>query len=292
MSKIKRVGCILLMLSIIEIAFSHTMLKVYADEMIANKNDKEIVTEEVQLLETESIDKSDLEKCRQILLEAGTPSEVLENSSDEQIEFIAEYLKEGEKYESMDNFEFESELVNNGISTYSLSSLSDKLIRVTIICYSYKNNGEIQYRFFPSFRWLSTNYGIKNDSFGFALYDGWEVVPGMPAQIAVYLKNSYGTTKSQIYYPIDASQYGYAYNFEAGTSVPNGYYEGHAVFYARKKKTNATNGITVKYVHDNSSWLSNITYGLSIGPASVAVSSDSPKLQVYSKNMTFAISYK
>ena len=292
MSKIKKAGCVLLILSIIEIAFSHTMLKVYAEEMIEDKDYKEIIANEIQLFENESIDKSDLEKCKQILLEAGTPNEVLEDSSDEQIEFIARHLKEGEKYESVDNYEFESELVNNGISTYSLSSLSDKLIRITIICYSYKNNGETQYRFFPSFRWLSTNYGIKNDSFGFALYDGWEVVPGMPAQIAVYLKNSYGTTKSQIYYPIDASQYGYAYNFTAGSSVPNGYYEGHAVFYARKKKTNATNGITMKYVHDNSSWLSSISYGLSIGPASISVSSDSSKLQVYSNNMTFAISYK
>lgn len=292
MNKIKRAVCFLLMMSMIEIAFSHTMLKVYAKEMREDKNDIEATANEIQLSEIENTSKGDLEKCKQILFEAGTPSEVLENSSDEQIEFIAGHLKEGEKYESIDNFEFESELVNNGISTYSLSSLSDKLIRVTVICYSYKNNGETQYRIFPSFKWLSANYGIKNDSFGFALYNGWEVVPDMPAQIAVYLKNSYGTTKSQIYYPIDASQYGYAYNFTAGTSVPNGYYEGHAVFYARKKKSNATNGITVKYVHDNSSWLSKITYGLSIGPASVAVSSDSSKLQVYAKNMTFAISYK
>lgn len=292
MSKIKKAGCVLLILSIIEIAFSHTMLKVYAEEMIEDKDYKEIIANEIQLLENENIDKSDLEECKQILLEAGTPNEVLEDSSDEQIEFIARHLKGGEKYESVDNFEFESELVNNGISTYSVSVLSDKLIRISVVCYSYKNNGETQYRFFPSFFWLATNYGIKNDSFGFALYDSWEVVPGMPAQMAVYLKNSSGTQQSLIYYPIEVSQYGYAYNFTGGAAVPNGYYEGHAVFYARKKNTNATNAIIVKYAHDSSTFLNGLSYGITIGPFTISFSTDSSKLQVYAKSMTFAISYK
>lgn len=292
MSIIKKAVCFLLILSIIEITFSHTMLKVHAEEIREYKDYKEITNNEIQLFKSGSIDKGDLEKYKQVLINAGTPSEVMEESSDEQIKFIAEHLGKGEKYESVDNFEFESELANSGISTYSLSNLSNKLISVTVTCYSSRTNGETQYRIFPSFKWLSSNYGIKNDSFGFALYEGWEAVPDTPAQIVVYLKNSYGTTKSQTYYPIEATQYGYAYNFTAGTSVPNGYYEGHAVFYARKKRTDATNAISVKYVHDNSSWLSNITYGLSIGPASVAVSSASSQLQVYSKNMSLAINYK
>lgn len=289
MSKIKKICSLILILSVIEITFSNTMLKVYAEERKDYKNKKQ--TEVVELLEEDKISEADIEQYKSILVEAGTPNEVLQDSSDEQIAFIAKNLREGETYEAIDNVEFDSELVNNNISTYSLSNLSDKLIRITVICYSYQNNGEKQYRFFPSFKWLSNGYGIDNDSFAFALYDSWEVVPDTPAQIAVYLKNSYGTQQSKIYYPVEASQYGYAYSFSSGISVPTGYYEGYAVFYARKKRSDATNGISVKYVHDSSSFL-NISYSLSLGPASISISSDSAKLQVYAKNMTFTISYK
>lgn len=192
----------------------------------------------------------------------------------------------GEIYESIDSFEFEPDLLNEKDSKDSEPGISDKLIRITIICYSYKNNGEKQYKFFPSFRWMATNYGIDNDSWVFALNEDWEIVAGMPAQAKVYLKNSSETKYGKIYYPIDASQYGYAYNFTDGIAVTNGYYEGYGVFYARKKNVDAKNEIFMTYVHDSSSLLNDASYILSIAPGLVSVSCDSPKIHVYEKIMT------
>lgn len=252
---------------------------------------KETEADDKQLNNGENISKADIKRYKEILLEAGTPREVLADSSDEQIAFIAENLKSGEIYEAIDSFEFEDELINDNNSANSESDLSNKLIRITIICYSYENNGEKQYKFFPSYRWLKTGYGIDNDSFGFAVYDGWEMVPDMPAKTKVYLKNSSKSKSVRIYVydPIDASQYGYAYSFTDGISVPNCYYEGYGVFYARKKEVNEVNEVSITYVHDNSSVLLDASYMLSIAPGEVSVSSDSSKLQIYSRVMTLNI---
>lgn len=113
----------------------------------------------------------------------------------------------------------------------------------------------------------------------------------MPAKTKVYLKNSSKSKSVRIYDydPIDASQYGYAYSFADGISVPNCYYEGYGVFYARKKEVNEVNEVSITYVYDNSSVLLDASYMLSIAPGEVSVSSDSSKLQIYSRIMTLNI---
>ena len=88
------------------------------------------------------------------------------------------------------------------------------------------------------------------------------------------------------YHAFNASQYGYGYRFKAGVPTPTGHFEGYGLFYARKKKQSATNGIIVKYVYANSS-LSTISYGVNIGAASISVSGDVDDLTVYAKNMSF-----
>lgn len=273
MSKIKKTCFFILLLSAIGIMVSYIILNTDKKSEVYSER-KETEADDKQLNNGENISKADIKRYKEILLEAGTPREVLADSSDEQIVFIAENLKSGEIYEAIDSFEFE-----------------DELIRITIICYSYQNNGEKQYKFFPSFRWLKTGYGIDNDSFGFAVNDGWEMVPDMPAKTKVYLKNSSKSKSVRIYDydPIDASQYGYAYSFADGISVPNCYYEGYGVFYARKKEVNEVNEVSITYVHDNSSVLLDASYMLSIAPGKVSVSSDSSKLQIYSRIMTLNI---
>lgn len=106
--------------------------------------------------------------------------------------------------------------------------------------------------------------------------------------MGVYLLrgNDDAICQSVTYNPVVASEYGYGYSFPAGNSVPTGYYEGHAVFYAKKKTVNSTKGISITYVHDNSR-LIKVSYGLNIGIASVSVSSGSSSLQVYSNNFLF-----
>lgn len=271
MKKNKKSRLILLALLIIGIILSYVILRIYDKGNYSEKKDLE--TDKEQSDSDKSINKADLERYKKILLNAGTPDEVLADISDEQIAFIAKDIKRGDIYEDMDSFEFE-----------------DKLISVTIICYSYENNGEKQYKFFPSFRWLKAGYGIENDSFGFAVHEGWEIIPGMPAQTEVVcLKNSFEVKNIKIYEPIDSSQYGYAYSFTNGIAMGDNYYEGYGVFYARKKEENGENKISITYVHDSSSVLENIEYGLIINEAGVFVSLDSAKLQEYSKDMLLSV---
>lgn len=271
MKKNKKSRLILPVLLIIGIILSYVILRIYDKGNYSEKKDMEADKEQSD--SDKSINKADLERYKKILLNAGTPDEVLADISDEQIAFIAKDIKRGDIYEDMDSFEFE-----------------DKLISVTIICYSYENNGEKQYKFFPSFRWLKAGYGIENDSFGFAVHEGWEIIPGMPAQTEVVcLKNSFEVKNIKIYEPIDASQYGYAYSFTNGIAMGDNYYEGYGVFYARKKEENGENKISIIYVHDSSSVLENMEYGLIINEAGVSVSLASPKLQEYSKDMLLSV---
>ena len=266
MRKIKKTEVFLLLLLIIGILVLFIMVKV-SDKEGKEDNEKETKTEDG------NVSKAYFEQCKKLLLALGTPGEILADCSEEQIIFIAENLKEGEIYEAVDSFES-----------------SDKLISMTIICYSYKNNGERQYKFFPSFRWLEEGCGIGNDSFGFALNEDWEIVPGMPEQMKVCLENSDGMKHDKTYQCVNAGQCGYAYSFEEGIAVPDSYYEGYGVFCARRKNIDvAAVEISMTYVHDNSNMLTDEAYSLNISPGLVSVSSDSPKLQVYAQNMTFTI---
>ena len=80
----------MLMLSIIGIIISYVILKVYDEKRNNNSENKEIDTDESQLIKGENISKDDVKQYKKILLDAGTPDEVLADSSDDQIAFIAE----------------------------------------------------------------------------------------------------------------------------------------------------------------------------------------------------------
>lgn len=174
----------------------------------------------------------------------------------------------------------------NAISTYGISTLSEDLLKVTVLCYRVSINGEWQYVFFPSFKWLKLGYSVDNDSFAFALYSGWEVVPEYTPTLTVNLVFQNDVLKSKAYRPTNASEYGYNFNIQWQTGLRIGSYEGNTMFYARKKDTNATAGISVKYVYDDS-WNYNISYGITIGDGVVAVSSTNKNLYVYAKNLPF-----
>jgi len=226
---------------------------------------------------------SELTKYERILYEAGTPKNVLAQISEGQQEFIVENLLDNAIYEGIENFECGTNTSNIARGN---ATLSESRIQVTVVCYQVYVNGERQFLFFPSFKWLETGTKISNDTFAFALYSGWEVVPNSSCHIKVNLINSSGVQQTVSHQPTDCSQYGYGYSFPGASSAPGGYYEGHAVCYARKKDSNATNGISVKYVHDTSRYF-NVAYGINIGVASIAVSSNSSYLEIYARNMNF-----
>lgn len=226
--------------------------------------------------------EEELSGYKEILSSFGTPENVINEVSESQLKFVADNLVAGASYDSMDSY-----VCSNNNKGMLRSILSGDRIKVTVLCYKATVNGERQYIIFPSFKWLETGTGIKNDTFAFALYSGWEMVPDSTAQINVKLVNSGGVRQSIVLQPEDASQYGYSYRFPYGTGAPQGWYEGNAICYAIKKQENATNGISVKYIHDCTSFCT-VSYGVTIGIASIAVTSaSSSNLEIYSRNMSF-----
>lgn len=237
---------------------------------------------------------NDMDECKEILLSVGTPQNVIDKISDSQLQYIASNLAREAIYESMNSFVCEDMFgkeEENTISTYAVSTLSEELIDVTVLSYRVCVNGEWQYIIFPSFKWLKPGYSIDNDSFAFALYSGWEVVPGYAPKITLNLVNSYGVQQTRNYGATDASQYGFCFNFQYGIRMYNGWHEGNTMFYAKKKNENATAGISVKYIYDNSKYF-DASYGISIGVASVSVSTNDKDVYVYARNLKFYNTYK
>lgn len=227
--------------------------------------------------------------CDEQLLDAGVPEYIINTMSDGQKEYISENLESGAVYESYDSYVLTPETAQSNVSTLSLSTLSDNRIKVSVICFAVTRKGEQQYEIFPSFEWLETGTAIRNDTFAFALYSGWEAVEDTVAKMTVYLSNSSGRQQSISYEATDASQYGYGFSIPSNNclAAPNGYYEGYAMFYARKKVSSATNALTVKYIHDTTSSAS-VSYSINIGVASVSVATDSFELEVFARNMSFS----
>lgn len=240
------------------------------------------------LLKAESISGNSDETLNfeQILLDAGTPEEVIAGFSTEQKEFIVNNLEHESVYEGND-ITYIINASNNTLGR-AVSVLPEELMSISVTCYSITvSGGEKQYQFFPTFKWKSVGYNIKNDTFAFSLYSGWEVVPESTAQLNIHLKNQTGVTQqTALYEPYCSFSSGYSFCFTHGWALPTGYHEGYGLFYARKKDSNATNGMSVKYVHDNSPNC-NISYGLSYKVGAIYVSSDDDEIQVYSKNLSF-----
>lgn len=227
----------------------------------------------------------------------GTPQSVIDEMDENYKAYICEKKVSGETYESFE----EDELYNNnpssskllgGINLCSVEELKSKDISVSIYATGVTIGGKKYVKLYPSFRWKKAA-SIKNDTFAFALYSGWECKPGSDVGLTVNAVNSFDVVQKQLELkPSDASEYGYAFGFPNTCSkLPGGgHYEGYAYFYARRKNKTATKAISMKYIHDTAS-LVETSYGVSIGVASVSVSSNSSKLQVYAKNVTFSYSY-
>ena len=119
-----------------------------------------------------------------------------------------------------------------------------------------------------------------------ALYPNWEVIP-QQNNLEVWNRNSNGDLLHHTSISAtDANSAGYAYQIPSTVGSLQGYYEGHAYLHAIKKSDDATHAISLKYV-DDTSWLSNISYGLSIGFMSISVSNGDDRLRVRAANHYF-----
>jgi len=242
------------------------------------------ISEKSYSKENENVASGILSRYDEILTVAGTPKEILNSFSNSQKKYIVENLKENAVYQSSKSYIIteDAENQNRDASTAFFSNLPKDLVEVTVSNYTVSVNGVEQEIIFPSFKWLKNGYSIGNDSFGFALHQGWYAVPDSNPNMAVYLSNAWGRQKSINYAPINATQYGYIFQLASGhgNSAPGGFYEGYAVFYAKKNKKDADDAISIIYVHDNSLNHS-ILYSIDLQCASLSISSEDSNLMVH-----------
>lgn len=211
-----------------------------------------------------------------LLLNIGTPEEVLNEYTLEEKTFIWENIKNDNP--TFISFENKEEIVeeNNKLRNVSNPNELKEKLKFTVTAFKTTKNGQSCVAIYPSFNWL-INDDVKNDYFGFALADGWEAIPNIDFVLKLFAYNGNNQVTNIIQYnsPSDISTYGAGYKIlDGGFSLPNGgHFRGMAVYYARKKDSRASNLIAFNYTHDNALFFSP-TYGVTIGPASICVSSN------------------
>lgn len=234
---------------------------------------------------------------RDILLNAGVPQNVLNDLSDGQIDFISKNIDYDAVYESYECSIIENgncadmlSQVHSGISVCSEESLERGQISVSVVSFSVKINGEKLTEIFPSFKWNDWGKGINNDSFAFAVDDGWTARSDYTEQMAVYVNYKDGTQSETpvVYLPCVNNKYGCSYTIprDKFTSSVNQCYEGHAIMYAQKEKSTARNVLRVKYMHNMSSKYSE--YSVTLGKLSISVKETDPvRLGVWEDTLPF-----
>ena len=264
------------------IAFAGTDVTEITDSI---GQDKLIYDDNMEVYISEHSDEEITESLKSI----GIPDDVLDNLSDACKDIIFNNIDENSEFE--DYVEKDASTNNNSLIGLRAVELSSSNLQYSVTTIKGSTNGEIIYTIIPSFKWkISTSLG--NDGFGFALYTGWEAVADMPVKLTMHLYNSQGTIAQTKTYsdPSSASQYGYGFKIPKSdcNAAPGGTYEGVAIFRARKKKSNATNSISLNYLHDKSSLLS-LSYSISLGVGSVAFSNSNSSTETYGKNISFNI---
>lgn len=270
----------ILCISICLLAILANATQTFGAVTVESKSDRKLV----YITEEDDYDK--------LLNEMGTPQSVIDNMDDNLKKYICENREQDETFEGYDKDAMVQTFVPNGIMPY-VSSLPSSDMTVSIYASQVILSGTKYVKIYPSFKWKKS-CSLSNDTFAFSLYSKWECKTGSDVALTLNAINSNGSVQHRTSLnPTDSTEFGYGFHVPSdyASQLPNGgYYEGYAYFYAKKKK-GATNGISVKYVHDSSA-KRNVSYGLSIGPASISISNNSDQLQVYSQNLGFSYSTK
>lgn len=229
----------------------------------------------------------------EMLINMGTPENVVENLDTNFKKYIYDNAESGEQFDGYTTEELNRNSYKiNRIAKYS-SNLSESDMTVSIYATGVVKNGIKYVKIYPSFCWKKS-VSISNDTFALSLYSGWECKGNDNVELVVSAVCGTGAIQQKhTFKPTDAAESGYAFQIpnDYGKQLPgNGHYEGYGHFLVRRKKSKATKSISVKYIHDDSSNYS-VSYGISIGPASISVSGDTDKLQIFAKNINFSYSY-
>ena len=233
-------------------------------------------------------------RCDEVLQSLGTPESVLDDLDENFKQYICANLEKGEKFDSYTNQDLREEnlIETKKVATY-ISTIPSSDIKVSLYATGIVKNGKKYVKIYPSYIWKKS-CDIGNDTFAVSLYSGWECVGNDKPELTVSAINWIGNiAQTYSFSSTDASETGYSFKIPTGYGgiLPrNGRYEGYGHFLVRRKISNATKTATVKYIHDNSPNYS-LSYGISIGPASISISGNTDDLQVYAANMNFSYNY-
>ena len=226
----------------------------------------------------------------QFLLEAGFPSDLVNDMSQIQKDLIFEQSNGkmiGYGGKATQNFVLDDaqklvEVDGTMQSRSGVISSSDLTLSV-ISTYTMDLNGNIlYYTVYPNFVWHKA-VKVKNDSFSMTMYPGWEAIP-QDENFRLHLMNSNGDSAQYVdIAPTGSGSAGYTYKVPSSVGALQGMYEGYAYFSVEKTTSSASQRITLHYVHDKSSSM-NISYSISIANFSINLSSSNSNLNVMSGN--------
>ena len=219
----------------------------------------------------------------EFLLSKGVSLDVVNVLPEKQKELIYNTLGETASFKTFEikSFDFKE----NGSVSLRSGMIPSASMTMSVIGFEQTYNGDVCYAIYPSFVW-SEQVELKNDSFSMALYPGWEVMPGYN-NLNVWIRNIYDEPVQSVSLGAAVSTYcGYSYKIPSNVGASQGGYEGHAYLYAKKTNPSATHAISLQYVDDDSP-LFNVSYAVSIGPASISVTGNDRYLRYSSDNFYF-----
>lgn len=223
-------------------------------------------------------------ECDKQLEAMGAPQSVVHAMDDNFKAYICENSEQGEIFKSYDETEMFSSAPNYNVSSASSADM------IGSVYVSEVRINEMKYvKIYPSFKWQKPSY-LSRDTFAFALYSGWECIPAEPGELTINAVNEDGAAQQKI--SLEAlegtmSGYGFSVPYGQGLRLPGGWhYEGYTYFYAIKKESSASNGITLKYVYDSSPEYGGDSYWLSMQPGKIDVMNEDDEVWVYSQNLS------
>ncbi len=199
------------------------------------------------------------------LLSLGVPQTVLNTMTQSQKLWIYDSVDADAEFVS---YTEQGYVVSDENNMQSRGMIPSSDLTLSVTAFLVNINGEdAYYAIYPSFVW-HTLTNISDDAFAFALFPGWEVIPG-ERNLRVHLSNMEGQLIEHTdLNPHAASSSGYGYVM-SNIGMLNLRHEGHAYVHANDTTGNSTHAISMSYYHSDGL---HISYSISIGPGNADIS--------------------